>query len=157
MRSDTIRPNLEQLIGDWLQAPAVGADEDGRYAVRVGTSGFFVEVVDFEPALVRVWSPVVIRVDKTVELLDVLNGLNSNGLGLRAFHRDREVILATELVAEALDAVELDFACHMLAGAAERLGPELVARFGGGTLFDPREDMPGEPEGVTLLASGGSR
>ncbi len=157
MRSDTIRPHLEQLIGQWLQAPAVGADEDGRYAVRVGTSGFFVEVVDFEPVLVRVWSPVVIRVDKTIGLLDTLNALNSTGVGLRAFHRDREVILATELVAETLDDVELDFACHMLAGAAERLGPELVARFGGETLFDRRDDMPGEPEGVSLFASGSSR
>jgi hypothetical protein len=157
MGSDTIRPYLEQVIGHWLQAPAVGADEEGRYAVRVGTSGFFVEVVDFEPVLVRVWSPVVIRVDKTIGLLDMLNALNSTGVGLRAFYRDREVILATELVAETLDDVELDFACSMLAGAAERLGPELVARFGGETLFDGRDDMAGEPEGISLFASGGSR
>ncbi|HET9773100.1 MAG TPA: YbjN domain-containing protein [Acidimicrobiia bacterium] len=157
MRSDTIRPYLEQLIGRWLQMPVVGADGEGRYHVRVGTSGFFVEVVDFEPVLVRVWSPVVIRVDKTVELLDTLNALNGSGVGLRVFHRDREVILATELVAETLDDVELDFACHMLAGAAERLGPELVARFGGETLFDRRHDMAGEPEGISLFAAGGSR
>lgn len=156
MRSDMFRPYLEKLIGQWLEMPVIGTDDQGRYHVRVGTSGFLVELLDFEPRLVRVWSPVVIGVDKSADLLDTLNGLNGNGLGLRVFYLDNKVILATELVAEALDAVQLDFACHMLAGAAERLGPDLVARFGGETLFDPREDMAGEPEGTTLpLASGG--
>jgi len=157
MRSDIIRPYLEKLIGQWLDGPMVPADDEGRYHVRVDTSGFLVEIVDFEPMLVRVWSPVVIGVDKSVELLETLNGLNANGLGLRIFHLDDKVILVTELVAETLDARELDFACRMLAGAAERLGPELVALYGGQTLFAQRDDMAGEfdrAEGP-LLASGG--
>jgi hypothetical protein len=156
MRSDMFRPYLEKLIGQWLAVPVINTDDQGRYHVRVGTSGFLVELLDFEPTLVRVWSPVVIGVEKNLELLDTLNGLNGNGLGLRVFFLENKVILATELVAQTLDAVQLDFACHMLAGAAERLGPELVARFGGETLFDPRQDMGGEPEGTRLpLASGG--
>lgn len=156
MRSEIIRPYLERLIGQWMQTPVIGTDEDGRYHVRVGTSGFIVEIVDFDPTLVRMWSPVALGIGKTVELLDTLNALNSNGLGLRAFYRDQTVFLATELVAETLNHRELDFACHMLAGAAERLGPELTARFGGETLFAPREDMPGEPEGVPLPLVAGS-
>ena len=156
MRSDMFRPYLEKLIGQWLAVPVINTDDQGRYHVRVGTSGFLVELLDFEPTLVRVWSPVVIGVQKNLELLDTLNGLNGNGLGLRVFFLENKVILATELVAQTLDSVQLDFACHMLAGAAERLGPELVARFGGETLFDHRQDMAGEPEGTRLpLASGG--
>jgi hypothetical protein len=72
--------------------------------VRVNTSGFIVEIVDFEPTLVRMWSPVVIGIGKTVG--------------------------------------ELHFACHLLASAAERLGPELVALYGGQTLFDSRQGLP---------------
>jgi hypothetical protein len=158
MRSEIIRPYLEKIIGDWLEVPVVATDDEGRYHVRVGTSGFIVEIVDFEPTLVRVWSPVVMGIEKTIELLETLNGLNSSGLGLRVFHVDDKVVLATELVAETLDARELHFACHLLAGAAERLGPELVALYGGATLFEPRDggsthvdDRAVSP----LLASGG--
>jgi len=142
MRSEIIRPYLERLIGEWLEEPVSRPDEQGRYHVRVNTSGFVVEIVDFEPTLVRMWSPAVMGIDKSIDLLDTLNGLNANGLGLRAFHTDDKVVLATELVAETLDARELHFACHLLAGAAERLGPELAALYGGQTLFDTRDGEP---------------
>ena len=157
MRSEIIRPYLEKLIGQWLDGPMVPADDEGRYHVRVDTSGFLVELIDFEPTLVRVWSPVVIGIEKSVDLLETLNGLNGNGLGLRVFYLDENVILATELVAETLDARELDFACRMLAGAAERLGPELVALYGGQTLFSARDDTAADidPAARPLLASGG--
>lgn len=158
MRSEIIRPYLEKLIGQWLEVPALATDDQGRYHVRVATSGFIVELVEFNPTLVRVWSPVVVGVDKSVELLETLNALNGRGLGLRVFHLDDKVVLATELVAETLDAKELDFACHLLAGAAERLGPELVALHGGSTLFEPRPDLTGDGDDVPssrLLTSGG--
>ncbi len=45
-------------------------------------------------------------------------------------------------MAETLDARELHFACHLLASAAERLGPELVALYGGETLFSTRDGLP---------------
>jgi hypothetical protein len=147
MRSEVIRPYVERLIGQWLEKPVMPADDEGRYHVRVNTSGFMVEIVDFEPTLVRMWSPVVLGIGKSLELLDVLNGLNANGLGLRIFHRDQEIILSTELVAETLDARELHFACHLIAGAAERLGPELTAIFGGETLFGTRDGMPSTTDG----------
>ena len=139
MRSEIIRPYIERLIGQWLEAPVMTADDDGRYHVRVNTSGFIVEIIEYEPTLVRMWSPVLIGVEKTPDLLDTLNGLNAGGLGLRVFHTDDKVVLATELVAETLDAREMHFACHLLAGAAERLGPELVALHGGQTLFGTRD------------------
>ncbi|HYH51403.1 MAG TPA: YbjN domain-containing protein [Acidimicrobiia bacterium] len=139
---EMIRPHVERLIGEWMEEPLAGADDDGRYLVRVNTSGFIVEIVDFEPALVRLWSPVVVRVEKSIGLLEMLNGLNANGLGLRIYHTDDQVILATELVAETLDAGDVHFACHLLASAAERLGPELSALYGGETLFTTRDGLP---------------
>ena len=154
MRSEIIQPYLERLIGQWLEAPAMTTDDQGRYHVRVGTSGFIVEIVEFEPTLVRMWSPVVIGIPRNSELLETLNDLNANGLGLRVFHTDDKVVLATELVAETLDAREMHFACHLLAGAAERLGPELVALYGGATLFEPRADL-ADDEPAPLIASGG--
>ena len=130
MRSDIIRPYLEKLIGQWLEVPVIATDDQGRYHVRVGTSGFIVELVDFEPTLVRMWSPVVMGIEKSVELLETLNGLNGNGLGLRVFYLDEKVILATEL----------------------------VALYGGATLFEPRDDLAddaGDPAAQPLMASGG--
>ena len=63
MRSEIIRPYIERLIGQWLEAPVMTTDDDGRYHVRVNTSGFIVEIVDYEPTLVRMWSPVVVGVE----------------------------------------------------------------------------------------------
>ena len=153
MRSEIIRPYLEKLLCEWLGVPVIATDDAGRYRLRVGTSGFLVEVVDFQPVLVRVWSPVAVNVTKSIELLETINSLNSNGLGLRAFFLDESVILATELVAETLDPRELDFACHLLAGAAERLGPELVEHFGGQTLFAGDEPAPAEAPASAESAS----
>ena len=153
MRSEIIRPYIERLIGQWLEVPVMATDDQGRYHVRVGTSGFVVEIVDFEPTLVRMWSPVVMGIGKSPALIETLNDLNANGLGLRAFHTGDKVVLATELVAETLDAREMHFACHLLAGAAERLGPELVALYGGTMLFELRGDVDGEE--APLIASGG--
>ena len=142
MRSEIIRPYIERLIGQWLEEPVMVTDAEGRYHVRVDTSGYIVEILDHEPTLIRLWSPVVTGVEKTPALLDTLNGLNARGLGLRIFHVDDKVVLATELVAETLAAREMHFACHLLAGAAERLGPELVALYGGQTLFDTCDAEP---------------
>lgn len=160
VHSGNIRPYVEQLIGQWLEEPVSPADEDGRYHVRVNTSGFIVEIVDFEPTLVRLWSPVVVHIEESVDLLGMLNGLNAIGLGLRIFHTDDQVILATEFVAETLDPREMDFACHLLASAAERLGPELVALYGGETLFDTRDGLPTHVDDRAispLLTPGGPR
>ena len=157
MRSEIIRPYLEKLLCDWLGVPVIATDDAGRYRLRVGTSGFIVEVVDFEPTLVRVWSPVSMGLTKSVELLDTINSLNSNGLGLRAFFLDGSVILATELVAETLDPRELDFACHLLADAAERLGPDLVEHYGGQTLFSGETPAPtaaAEPDEPMTASAG---
>ena len=142
MRSEIIRPYVERLIGQWLEAPVEPPDEEGRYHVRVNTSGFVVEILDFEPTVVRLWSPVVLGVPKSLALLETLNGLNASGVSLRIFHVDDMVVLTTELVAETLSAREMHHACHLLAGAAERIGPELVALYGGETLFGTRDGMP---------------
>ncbi|HVW35474.1 MAG TPA: hypothetical protein VHL53_23280 [Acidimicrobiia bacterium] len=157
MRSEIIRPYLEKIIGQWLEVPVMETDDEGRYHVRVGTSGFIVEIVEFEPTLVRMWSPVVLDIEPSLELLETLNGLNGSGLGLRIFHTDEKVILATELVAETLAARELHFACHLIAGAAERLGPELVALYGGQTLFEPRDGEPShlDDRAISPALSGG--
>jgi hypothetical protein len=154
VRSEIIRPYVERLIGQWLEAP-VESDDDGRYHVRVDTSGFIVEIIDFEPTLVRMWSPVVIDIEQTPGLLDTLNGLNANGVSLRIFFSEDRVILATELVAETLDARGLHFACHLLAGAAERLGPEIVALHGGHTLFSTRDGQPVHTDDRAMVSTGG--
>ena len=84
--------------------PVLATDDAGRYRLRVATSGFIVEIVDFELTLVRVRSPVAVGLTKSVELLETINALNGNGLGLRVFFLDDNVILATDFVAETLDA-----------------------------------------------------
>jgi hypothetical protein len=155
MRPEIIRPYLEKLLSESLGVPTVASDDEGRYRVRVGTSGFVVELLDSEPVVVRMWSPLATGMTKSVELLEMLNSLNATGLGLRAFFVDGMVVLATEILAETLDARELDFAGHLLVGAAERLGPELVEQHGGELPFSDQEAPAMAEPAERLAASAG--
>jgi hypothetical protein len=84
-----------------------------------------------EPALVRVWSPLLADVPKTAALLDVLNGLTGDlGVG-RFYWTDSIVILETTLLADTLDDLKLFAAMKLIGQVADRYNDELARRFGG--------------------------
>jgi len=107
-------------------------------AIRCGTAVVYVRLVDAEPAVVRVFSPLLRRVDRSPELLVELNDLNARLSFLRLFWRDGTVFAASELLADTLTATELGNACDLLADAADYYDERLHARFGGETAFAER-------------------
>lgn len=148
VRSEIIRPYVEQQLSEWLHVDDVRQDTNGRYPVRIGTSGFFVELLEPKATgagatLVRVWSPAVVGVRKSAKLLSALNQFNLDSVGVRSFFINGQVIFATEAVAESLDPGEFTFACETVSQAAEHFAPELADRFGGSTMF-AGEAAPGE-------------
>lgn len=160
VRSEIIRPYLERQLSEWLNVEDVRQDVNGRYPVRIGSSGFFVEIVEPRPTgegttVVRVWSPAVVGIRKSAKLLSALNQFNHEAVGLRSFFVNGQVIFATEAVAETLDPSEFSFACETVSQAAEQYGPELVERFGGSTMFaiEAAEEEP-EPRPRRALPAG---
>jgi hypothetical protein len=104
-------------------------------AMRCGTAVVYVRLVDADPILVRVFSPLLRAVERSAELLTELNELNARLAFLRLFWRDGSVYAATELLAATLDDAELNHACDVLADTADHYDVRLHARFGGELAF----------------------
>ena len=104
-------------------------------AIRAGTAMVLVRLIDSEPAVLRVYSPLVREVAASPELLAELNDLNGRLSFLRVFWRDGCVFAATELIAETLAGNELEFACDLVSESADHYDVLLQERFGGHVTF----------------------
>lgn len=110
-------------------------DHDGDVAVRRGGLAVYVRMHDAGHPQVVIHAPLLLDVDGSPRLLEVLNALNGPGSGVRFFLHDRAVVACTEFpalpfvgehVSQALDAF-----CLMCDGLPQRLREE----FGGRTLM----------------------
>lgn len=142
MRGVTVDPTLATrvaaLLGEYLE------DEDGSVldpvtapvAIQAGTALVLVRLVDAEPPVVRVFSPLLRAVDSSSDLLAELNEINGHLSFLRLFWRDRTVFAATELLAASVDSVSLSHACDGVAELSDYYDERLHDRFGGRLAYD---------------------
>lgn len=107
-------------------------------AIRAGTAVLYVRLVDSDPPVVRIFSPLLRHISRSAELLGELNDLNARLNFLRLFWRDETVFAATELLATTLDPVGLANACDSVAETADYYDVRLHARFGGETAYAER-------------------
>ncbi|WP_412538455.1 YbjN domain-containing protein [Longispora sp. K20-0274] len=136
---DLLRTRVHGLVAGYLHGSVPSADlVEEPVAIRSGTAIVYVRLIDAEPAVVRVFSPLLREIDSGPELLAELNELNGRLSFLRLFWRDRTVYAAAELLAETLDEPELANACDSLADAADYYDEWLGARFGGVRAFPDR-------------------
>lgn len=127
---------VRALVAGYLGGQPLPADLTAEpLAIRAGTAVIYLRLVDAEPPVVRIFSPLLRHVERTAELLAELNELNSVLNFLRLFWRDGTVYVATELLAETLTASELANACDALADTADYYDVRLHARFGGDIAF----------------------
>jgi hypothetical protein len=90
-----------------------------------------VRLVDADPPVVRVFSPLLRSLDRSDALLVELNEINAHLDFLRLFWRDRTVYAATELLAGSLDAASLGHACDAVADTSDYYDALLHERHGG--------------------------
>jgi hypothetical protein len=144
VRTVTVDPTLAArvgtLLGEYLQDSdddgdnGDGADLDplaGPVAIRSGTALVLVRLVDAEPPLLRIFSPLLRDVEGSTELVAELNEINGHLGFLRVFWRDRTVFAATELLATSLDTANLRHACDGIAELSDYYDERLHQRFGG--------------------------
>jgi hypothetical protein len=137
------RDRVHTLVTAYLDGLPVPADLGAEpAAVRCGTAVVYLRLVDAEPPVVRVFSPLLRNLPTSPDLLAELNELNARLSFLRVFWRDNTVYAAAELLAETLTAVELANACDWIADAADYYDQKLHARFGGDLAFAPPADHP---------------
>jgi hypothetical protein len=100
-------------------------------AIRAGTALVLVRLVDAEPPVVRVFSPLLRAVERSDALLVELNEINAHLSFVRLFWRDDTVFAATEVLAGSLDAETLGNACDAVAELADHYDVRLHEQHGG--------------------------
>jgi hypothetical protein len=136
---DGLRVRVQDLVSGYLADPALIVDVAAEpVAVRCGTAVLYVRLVEAEPPVVRVFSPLLRHIPLSAELLAELNDLNSRLNFQRVFWRDATVYAACELLADTLTAAEFGHACDGIADAADYYDERLRVKFGGETAFTER-------------------
>ena len=136
---DGLRTRIQNLVSEYLAGPSPKIDIAAEpVAVRCGTAVLYVRLVEAEPPVVRVFSPLLRNIPLSPELLAELNDLNSRLNFQRVFWRDSTVYAACELLADTLTAAEFSHTCDGIADAADYYDERLREKFGGQTAFAER-------------------
>ena len=85
--------------------------------------------------LVRIFSPLVRKVAKTPELLDLINEINCKNVLATVQWIDDDVLATHELLAESLDKATLDYACNNMGNLADAWDTQVKEKFGGELMF----------------------
>lgn len=126
---------MQKLLSDYL-GEAVDTDlADEAVAIKAGTAAVYVRLIDADPPVVRVFSPLLRGVPQRADLLEELNCINGHLNFVRLFWREDMVVASTELLATTLGEPELAHACEALADAADYYDERLHQRYGGELSF----------------------
>lgn len=130
-----LQRRVVRLIEDHVGVSASSNLLDEPIGLRAGSAGVYLRLLDGEPPVLRVFSPMLNDVDIVPDLLEELNQLNGQHIQVRLFARDRTVFAAAELVATTLDPEEVVAACDAVSSVADHYDDLLQARFGGTTTY----------------------
>jgi hypothetical protein len=136
VRIVTLDPMLARRVTGLVANYLDDADHDldivtEPVAIQAGTAMVLIRLVDADPPVLRVFSPLVRSVERGAELLAELNEINAHLNFLRLFWRDHTIFAATELLAESSDAAAIAHACDAVADLADYYDVRLHDRFGG--------------------------
>ena len=138
MRADQASAYVESLLKRFVGSDRVAADHEGDYRVWFRNCLYFVRVSGHDRAVVQVFSVAVADVDVSPELLTELNILNADIQFARALHVGQQILIETDVLAEALDPASFETACGYVESVTLEMAPSLAARFGGRLTFANR-------------------
>jgi T3SS (YopN, CesT) and YbjN peptide-binding chaperone 1/T3SS (YopN, CesT) and YbjN peptide-binding chaperone 3 len=133
---DQVAPLVEEALRVFLGVEELERDRDGDIPIRAGSAMLFVRTVDSVPPIVSIFSPVLVGVERSPDLLEALNEINDRVMFGRVFWHGGNVVAMTELMALRISPEQIAFACLELGALADRLDDDLRERFGGRRLTD---------------------
>jgi len=142
---DMVRSHVETLLEGMLGIEKAWADGDGDYPVRYENALYFVRLVGYDQPVVQVFSVAVEGVDKSPELLDALNEINTELRFARAMWIRGQILIESDHLGETLEAQDFANACNIVARATDEYAPRLAVSFGGTTAFEDEKDVTYEP------------
>jgi T3SS (YopN, CesT) and YbjN peptide-binding chaperone 1 len=145
-RIEVLRPFVEQTVAKYLHLDHLQVADDGTIPIRAGSTIVNVRLMDGpgDKPLLQVYSPILLDVDRSPELLEKLNEINTQLTFTRTFWADRQVILAMDLLAETLDEEQIAHACSFVSLAADSWDETLRQTFGGRLFFNEEPPATGE-------------
>lgn len=154
-RLDRIRPYVEKLLREGFGIPDLSPDPDGDYPFRYRSAGYYVRLYNEQAPTLQLFSVVVRDIKRSPKLLSELNDINAGLAFVRVYWVNHQVVVATELVAETLDAEELGNACNIIGRVADSIGRKLAAEFGGHVLFEEDDSADPGPSNVPAAQNAG--
>lgn len=139
---------IERITGSEKAVP----DPQGDYLIKTEGAGFFARVDGEEPPVIRVFSVVAAKVDKTPELFEALNSINTQLVFARTMWVEGQILFEGESLAMSTEDADFAQICRTIAMASDRFGPQLLQQFGGKPFFEetkatgykaPEPDQPG--------------
>ena len=140
--TDELRALVESAVKKFLDIEDVEHDADGDIPIRMGSAMVFVRVVDGQPPLVEVFSPVVWGIAPSPELLEAVNDINMRIKFGKVVWTGRQVMAGMDLSPARISADDIGFACLQVGSIADHFDDELKARFGGTTMFGSDAGLP---------------
>lgn len=122
---------VQRLLTDYLDDGQPVDPATTPVVIRCGTAKVLVRLVDADPPVLRVYSPLLRTVESTPALLADLNEINAHLSFLRLFWRDHTVYAATELLAGSTDGPAFAHSCDALAELADYYDERLHRTHGG--------------------------
>jgi Putative bacterial sensory transduction regulator len=136
MSRESAVAHVEKILKDYLETDELVFDGDGDVPIRRGSALYHVRVGRQEPYRVEVVSSVLSGVEESYELLQALNEINAGFYGVQAYLRKGRVIFSADMAADGLRSEELERACALISGCADKYDDELQAKFGGSKTFE---------------------
>lgn len=140
LQTDIATSHLETLIERLTGVPKAVPDAEGDYPVSLLGTTFWSRIDGDETPICRVFAIISNGVDKTNELLDALNAINTRLTFLRVIWVRNQILLEANHLALAMDEIEFNTVCNDIAMAANAFGDQLVADFGGTSGFKVPRD-----------------
>ena len=133
----------------FLGVSEVTYDAQGDIPIRMGSAMVFVRLIDGQPPIIGVFSPVLWGITESPDLLSAINGANNRVRFGRLLWTGQEIMAAMEVSALGVVPTDVAFACFQVGAIADHFDDELHARFGGRTMFG----TPPSPKSETQPAS----
>ena len=128
----SLQQRLQDLLEEIFEPPVEKVEDSDGYYFTYGSAGIIVTIRETEDGLpvVKVFSPILADAQKSVEMLDALNEMNSGMDFGRAYFLNGYVWAADSLVAETVDRQELEQAMSEVARWADGVDEAFAQAFG---------------------------
>jgi len=142
---DIARSHLETLIERLTRSDKAVPDKQGDYLVVTEHAQFFARVDGPEQPVIRLYSVMAKNIDKTPELLEALNSINSHLTFLRTMWIEQQVLMEADLLAMSSDIGDFADACRRVALTSDHFSGRTSSSPSAVSRCSSRAKRPGTP------------